>query len=502
MSPLSRNTKRRLALYGGGAALALALLLVARLPVLLAPKIRVRNVRAEADAAIGKEAARLLIDLVRIDSSNPPGRTREAILFLARFFECEEIPFEIVGDSPERPVLVARLRGATKDGALLLLGHIDVVPPGDLSKWDRPPFAGERGAGQASHYLIGRGTLDMKGQVVASMLAMADLKRHGVVPLRDVVFVAESAEETFEEAYGIGWILDRRPDLLDGVTDAINEGGVNEVLGADILRYGIEVLQKAILSATFSAPSREALDEFRAFLVAKDRSAPLRLDPAVREFLRFVAPTRSYVWGRAMLGTGDSLLSPELQAEMPEVYRSLFRDAIVVGRVGPAPGGGFSLAVARLLLPGSSVAASEAELAALGARARARHARPLPDPRRRGGRGEGTGVGDARRRASSRPLRAGGRRRLRPERPVHLLADPPRPRNPCVRVLAVQRQSLRCREDPQPERADQPSELSRRGGADPPLRLRVRPRALVARAATLASEAPMANVDLTYYRIG
>ena len=366
MSPLSRNTKRRLALYGGGAALALALLLVARLPVLLAPKIRVRNVRAEADAAIGKEAARLLIDLVRIDSSNPPGRTREAILFLARFFECEEIPFEIVGDSPERPVLVARLRGATKDGALLLLGHIDVVPPGDLSKWDRPPFAGERGTGQASHYLIGRGTLDMKGQVVASMLAMADLKRHGVVPLRDVVFVAESAEETFEEAYGIGWILDRRPDLLDGVTDAINEGGVNEVLGADIIRYGIEVLQKAILSATFSAPSREALDEFRAFLVAKDRSAPLRLDPAVREFLRFVAPTRSYVWGRAMLGTGDSLLSPELQAEMPEVYRSLFRDAIVVGRVGPAPGGGFSLAVARLLLPGSSVAASEAELAAWG----------------------------------------------------------------------------------------------------------------------------------------
>ncbi len=366
MIPLSRNTRRRLALYGGGAALGLALLLVSRLPVLLAPKIRVRDVRAEAEAALGQESTRLLVDLVRIDSSNPPGRTRVAILFLARFFECEGIPFEIVGDASERPILVARLRGVTKDGALLLLGHIDVVPPGDLSKWDRPPFAGERGKGQASHYLIGRGTLDMKGQIVASMLAMADLKRHGVVPLRDIVFVAESAEETFEEAYGIGWILDHRPDLLDGVTDAINEGGVNEVLGADILRYGIEVLQKAILSATFSAPSRERLVEFRAFLVAKDRSAPLRLDPAVREFLRFVAPTRSYVWGRAMLGTGDSLLSPELQAEMPEVYRSLFRDAIVTGPVGPAPGGGFTLAVVRLLLPGTSLAANESELAGWG----------------------------------------------------------------------------------------------------------------------------------------
>jgi acetylornithine deacetylase/succinyl-diaminopimelate desuccinylase-like protein len=363
MSPLSRNTKRRLALYGGGAAIGFALLLASRMPVLLAPKVKVRNIRAEADQAMEKEATRLLVDLVRIDTSNPPGRTREAILFLARFFECEGIPFEIVGDSPERPVLVARLRGRTKEGALLLLGHVDVVPPGDLARWDRPPFAGERGKGEAAHYLVGRGTLDMKAQIVASILAMADLTRHGVVPLRDVVFAAESAEESFEPAYGVGWVLERRPDLLDGVTDAVNEGGVNEVLGADIIRYGIEVLQKAILSVVVSAPTREPLEELRAFAIAKDRLAPLRLDPAVREFLRFIAPTRSYVWGRAMLGTGESLLSPELQAVMPGIYRTLLRDAIIAGPVGPSPAGGFDLAMARLLLPGASVAASEAEVA-------------------------------------------------------------------------------------------------------------------------------------------
>ncbi|MFI5180230.1 MAG: M20/M25/M40 family metallo-hydrolase [Thermoanaerobaculia bacterium] len=361
--PLSRNTKRRLGLYGGGALIALAIFIVSRMPVLFAPNLKVRNVRAEADQAIGQESTRLLVDLVRIDTSNPPGRTREGILFLARFFECEGIPFEIVGEAPERPILVARLAGRSKEGALLLLGHIDVVPAGDLAKWDRPPFAGERGTGQAAHYLIGRGTLDMKAQIVASILAMADLKRRGVVPLRDIVFAAESAEESFEPAYGIGWILDHRPDLLDGVTDAINEGGVNEVLGTEIVGYGIEVLQKAILSAMISAPSREPLDELRAFLVARDRAAPLRLDSNVQEFLRFVAPTRSYVWGRAMLGTGESLLSPQLQAEMPDIYRSLLRDTIVTGPVGPVATGGFGLAVARLLLPGSSVAGSEGELA-------------------------------------------------------------------------------------------------------------------------------------------
>ncbi len=363
MSPLSRNAKRRLALYGGGAAIGLALLLASRMPVLLTPKVRVRNVRAEADQAMGKEPTRLLIDLVRIDTSNPPGRTREAILFLAHFFECEGIPFEIVGDAPERPILVARLPGRTKEGALLLLNHVDVVPPGDLSKWDRPPFAGERGKGEAAHYLIGRGTLDMKGQIVASILAMADLKRHGIVPLCDVVFAAESAEESFQPEFGIGWVLEHRPDLLEGVTDAVNEGGVNEVLGADVVRYGIEVLQKAVFSVVVWAPSRGPLDELRAFVIARDRSSAPRLDPVVREFLRFIAPTRSYVWGRAMLGTGESLLSPELQAVMPDVYRTLLRDAIVAGPVGPSPSGGFDLAIARLLLPGSSVAASEAELA-------------------------------------------------------------------------------------------------------------------------------------------
>ncbi len=362
MSPLSRNAKRRLGLYGGGALVALAVVLASQLPVLLAPRIRVRNLRAEADRASSQEATRLLVDLLRIDTSNPPGRTREAISWLGRFFECEGIPYEIVGEFPERPVLVARLRGRTKEGALLLLGHVDVVPAGDLAKWDRPPFAGERGTGQAAHYLVGRGTLDMKAQIVASILAMADLRRHGVVPLRDVLFAAESAEESFEPACGIGWVLEHRPDLLEGVTDAVNEGGVNEVLGADIIRYGIEGLQKSILSVLISAPTRGPLDELRAFLLEKDRSEPLHLDPNVREFLRFVAPTRSYVWGRAMLGTGESLLTEQLQAEMPLIYRTLFRDSIVIGPVGPAPTGGFGLAVARLLLPGSSVAASEAEL--------------------------------------------------------------------------------------------------------------------------------------------
>jgi acetylornithine deacetylase/succinyl-diaminopimelate desuccinylase-like protein len=362
MSPLSRNTTRRLLLYGLTVVLAVIVLAVPRLLVRLFPAPPARNLVAEADAALKTEAAQRLVELLRIDTSNPPDETRPAILWLARLFECEGIPYEIVGDDPKRPVLVARLHGLSSEESLLLLNHVDVVPSGDLSKWDRPPFAGERGSGKTAYYLYGRGTLDMKGQLIASFLAMAALKRAGVVPRRDVVFMAESAEESFQLQYGIGWVLDHRPDLLTGVSDVVNEGGVNEVLGSDIARYGIEILQKAIVSVWIDSVSKEKLEEFTKFLHEKDRKLPLHLDPTVREFLRFIAPSRSDVWGRAMLGSGESLLSPKMVAEIPEVYRSLLRDAIYVGPVGPAPGGGLTIRVGRLLLPGSSVARNHDEL--------------------------------------------------------------------------------------------------------------------------------------------
>lgn len=363
MSPLSLAARRRLLLYGLGGAVAALVLLGPRLLSRFSPAVSgLRNLAAEADAAMKTEAVQRLVELLRIDTSNPPGETRPAILHLARLFECEGIPYEVVGSDPKRPVLVARLHGLAREGALLLLHHVDVVPPEDLSRWDRPPFAGERGSGMTAHYLYGRGALDMKAHVIASFLAMAALRRAAVVPRRDIVFVAESAEESYQLAYGIGWVWEHRPDLLAGVTDVVNEGGVNEVLGADIVRYGIEILQKAIVSVWVDAPSKEKLEEFRAFLLEKDKTLPLRLDPTVREFLRFIAPSRSDVWGRAMLGSGESLLTPKLVAEIPEVYRSLLRDTIYVDRVGPAPGGGYTIRVGRMLLPGSPTAASHAEL--------------------------------------------------------------------------------------------------------------------------------------------
>ncbi len=365
MSPLSRNARRRLALYGAGALLVLAALAARWYLRRLERRwvVPVRDLAAETKKDLELEPTRLLREYLRIDTSNPPGPTRKGAEFLAHLLDCEGIPWEMTGGDPERPILVARLKGGTPEGAVVLLSHMDVVPPGDLSQWTKPPFAAEMGTELYDRqYLYGRGTLDMKGQTIAYIMGLAALRRADIVPRHDIVFVAESGEESFDPWLGMAWLQAHRPDLLRGVTDVLNEGGVNEVVTSDVERYGIEVMQKAIVSDFVEGRSKEGLEAFRQFLQERDKALPVRLDPTVRAFMRFIAPSRSDVWGRLMLGADGLVLRPGFLKEVPEVYRSLLKDMIYEDRVEPSPSGGFSMRVVRTLLPGSSVKASEEEL--------------------------------------------------------------------------------------------------------------------------------------------
>ena len=354
---LGRDARRRLALYGGGAALS-ALLVAAPWIVRRATPSGAGLVKAwDHDGAMKHEATRLLREYVRIDTSNPPGRTKEAIVFLERLLDCEGIAWEETGDDPERPILVARLPGRSRDGTLMLLHHADVVPPGELSKWTMPPFSGEAGQLTAdSTFLYGRGTIDMKNIGVAQFLSIAALKRDGIVPRRDVLFVAESAEETFQPEAGVGWLFTHRPDLVAGVTDVFTEGGINECLTRNIDRFGIEILQKANLGWIVTAPGRAELEELKAFLAAEDARLPFRIVPEVREFFRFVGPARGDVWGRLILDPDRVLRGDELLSTLPDVYRGVMKDSIYSGAVEADPGGGFQLSVLWTLLPGSRVA--------------------------------------------------------------------------------------------------------------------------------------------------
>jgi acetylornithine deacetylase/succinyl-diaminopimelate desuccinylase-like protein len=363
MSPLSRNTRRRMALYGGAAAVAVAAWLLPRVLARREPGVPVRRLDLEAAAAMDRPEVKLLVEILRLDSSNPPGITRPVVDVFARELGCAGIPYVVTGRDPLRPILVARVPGRRRGEALALLAHADVVPAGDLSAWVKPPFAAERGDKEYASNLIARGVLDMKGQAVASLLALTALARSGIVPARDVLFVVESGEESYDQSLGFGWLLANRPDLVAGVTDVLNEGGVNEVSKTEIERFGVEVMQKAILSVDVLAAEKGSLEDLAAVVKARDEAEPLKVVPAVRDFLRFVAPSRSDVWGRRMLDD-PSKIGPgtEFWKVVPEVYRSLLKDMAYTGRIAERPEGGFSMRLVRTLLPGSSVAAAEAEL--------------------------------------------------------------------------------------------------------------------------------------------
>lgn len=351
-----RDTKRRLFLYGSAVVVALLAFAVPRAVRRFVPSPTGVLISRELEAAKRHEATKLLAEYLRYDTANPPGRTREATEFLGRWLDCEGIPWVTVGDDPDRPILVARLKGRRADGALMLLHHVDVYPPGDLSKWTRPPFAGEEGGtGADSSFLYGRGAIDMKDIGVAHLLSLAALRRDGIVPGNDIILVAEPGEETFTPEMGVGWLFRNRPDLVAGVTDVFTEGGVNECLGRNLGLFGIEILQKAVLGWTASARTQEALESFRSLLLAEDRRLPFRIVPEVREFFRFVGQVRGDAYGRLVMNPERILRGEPMVETLPDVYRGLVKDSIYVGTVEPSKEKGFALEFAWTLLPGSSV---------------------------------------------------------------------------------------------------------------------------------------------------
>jgi acetylornithine deacetylase len=92
-----------------------------------------------------------------------------------------------------RSSLVGRWRGTDKDGrSLILNGHVDVVPPGDLKAWADSPWSGHIRDGQ----LYGRGACDMKGGLATILLALSALQKAGIQPRGDVIVEFVIGEET------------------------------------------------------------------------------------------------------------------------------------------------------------------------------------------------------------------------------------------------------------------------------------------------------------------
>jgi acetylornithine deacetylase/succinyl-diaminopimelate desuccinylase-like protein len=183
------------------------------------------------DAALEQETIEIARDLIRIESVNTgdpatigDGEERAARYVRDRLAEVG-VAGELVLPTPGRGSFIVRIPGRDRAaGALLVHTHLDVVPV-DAAHWSVPPFAAEiREDDRHGEVLYGRGAVDMKGFAGTVIAVARGLARSGVVPRRDLV-LAFLADEEAGGVWGAKWLVENRPELFAGVTEAIGEVG-------------------------------------------------------------------------------------------------------------------------------------------------------------------------------------------------------------------------------------------------------------------------------------
>jgi acetylornithine deacetylase/succinyl-diaminopimelate desuccinylase-like protein len=194
------------------------------------------------------EAQALLRDLIRFNTVNPPGAERAAQEHLAAHLRAAGFECELLGAEPDRPNLVARLRGEGEGPTLCYLGHVDTVLA-DPREWNdtHGPWSGDIADG----YLWGRGALDMKSQVAAEIAGAASLARAGWRPARGELLIVAVVDEETGGALGAEWIAREHPEAVR-CDMLVNEGAgcVFEYGGAR--RYGVCCAEKGVFRFTLT----------------------------------------------------------------------------------------------------------------------------------------------------------------------------------------------------------------------------------------------------------
>ena len=196
--------------------------------------------------AVGEESISHLVELVKINTSNPPGNETEAANYLQTALASEGIAADLYALEPQRANLVARIRGNGSRRPILIMGHTDVVGV-QADRWTEDPF----GAARKDGYVYGRGTLDDKDNVTAGLMVMLMLKRYGVDLDRDIIFLAESGEEGTPQV-GINYMVEHHWDLIDAEF-CLAEGGNNTLEASGVKVVGIQTTEKMPRRATLVA---------------------------------------------------------------------------------------------------------------------------------------------------------------------------------------------------------------------------------------------------------
>jgi len=288
--------------------------------------------------ALAKEAEGWLADLVRINTTNPPGNEQAAAKYLAAVLTKEGISSEFLDLAPGRTALVARLRSAAVPDparALLLVAHMDVVGV-DKSKWTVDPF----GAVIKDGYLYGRGSIDDKGMLAANLAAFIALKRSNLRLNRDVIFLATADEEQGGDASIKMLIAKYWEKFAAGF--AINEGGRVVLNNGKVQYVAVQASEKVPLdvaviargpSGHASVPTKENAVVHLASAVAKigAYTAPVHFTTIVRRYFEQLAPLEGdelSKWIRSLDTADRGDHAQRFISEANPLWNSMLRDTI------------------------------------------------------------------------------------------------------------------------------------------------------------------------------
>ena len=227
---------------------------------------------------LGDEAVEHLQALLRIDTTNPPGNETPAAEYLAALLDAAGVAPTLIGETPARQNVIARLEGSGEKAPLLLAAHLDVVEA-EPESWTHPPFGGEIHDG----YLWGRGAIDMKHMAVMSALVVARLKAEGVRLVRDVIFAGVADEEAGCD-HGSRWLVDHHPDLVRAEYALGEAGGFSVRMNGRVI-YPIQVAEKGAVWMKLRATGRPGHGS-----MPRENNAVARLAEAVAKLARTRLP--------------------------------------------------------------------------------------------------------------------------------------------------------------------------------------------------------------------
>jgi acetylornithine deacetylase/succinyl-diaminopimelate desuccinylase-like protein len=278
----------------------------------------------------------LLRDLIRFDTTNPPGHERACIEHVRGLLEHAGVESELYAREPERPNLVARIGGDNGGSPLLLYGHVDVVPTAG-QQWTHPPFSAELVDGE----VWGRGALDMKSGVAMMISAFLRSRLEGNVPSGGLLLAILSDEEAGGDV-GAKFLAQQHPGTLAGVRHALGEVGGISVYIAGRRFYPIQVAEKRIchIKATVRGPGGHAARPTRggamarlgAMLRALDRKrTPLHVTPVARATIEAIAdalPSAKAAVLRALLKPRTHVAALRLIGEQGRPLEGLLRNTV------------------------------------------------------------------------------------------------------------------------------------------------------------------------------